>query len=236
MVALLLTVDTSIEDVETIGILLICLDIGFIVASIVSIVISIWMLRKKFKSIQKKNNNNAPTKVIPVSHDRNQEKDQGKDKKDIKKENTDVDLNSIGYDDWNDEGESVVQVVKVQKENPIKKELLVKKNTIHFGDEIEEKETKDQVENDRVVKEEMMRQEEEKKQKQLQMEKAKELLMLQEQEKIAKEKELQQKKEEEKKKRKEAHVEKKKEKDAQVKDILLQRKNSTTRTRSKIKL
>ena len=250
VVALLLTVDTSIEEVETIGTLLICLDIGFIVASIVSIVISIWMLRNKFKTIQKKNNtSNAPTKVIPVSNDENQEKDQkqGKSTKDIKKDNTDVNLNnSIGYDDWNDEGESIVQVVKIQKENPTKKELLVKsrRNTIHFGDEIiEEKETEDnQVENDRVVKEEMMRQEEEIKQKELQMVKEKELLMLQVEqeknakEKNAKEKELQNKtKDEEKKKRKEAHVEKKKQKDEQVNDILLQRKNSTTRTRSKIK-
>ena len=51
--ALLLSVDTDIEEQRKIGWLLIGMDVTFLIASIFSIVISILMLRKKFKTIKK---------------------------------------------------------------------------------------------------------------------------------------------------------------------------------------
>ena len=68
IVALLLTADMQTEELGIVGRLLIGLDLGFIVASIFSVVISIWMLHKKFKAIRKKNTLNiSKNKVIPTN-------------------------------------------------------------------------------------------------------------------------------------------------------------------------
>ena len=227
-----------------------CLPIAC-VAIVVLIMIfvdcSVWKyMRGKKKKQNDGTNGNEPngslTQVLPIAGS-GDEADQGNEKKQTETDNTKVDLNTTNYDDWSDSDTlNVAKIIHDEQVDEIyERKALARKQTaahIHLEARLRAREQSHHTPNKTNGKEEMMRQEKEKKQKQLQMEKEKEkeLLMLQEQEKIAKEKKLQKKKEEEKKKRKEAHVEKKKEKDAQVKDILLQRKNSTTRTRSKIKL
>ena len=69
IVALLLTAEMKTEELKLVGRLLIGLDVGFIVASMFSIVISIWMLRKKFQTIQKKNTKTriSGNKVVPTN-------------------------------------------------------------------------------------------------------------------------------------------------------------------------
>merc|ERR1711865_370124 len=69
IVALLLSADMQTEELGIVGRLLIGLDLGFIVASMFSIVISIWMLRKKFQTIQKKNTKTriSGNKVVPTN-------------------------------------------------------------------------------------------------------------------------------------------------------------------------
>ena len=67
--ALLLSVDTDIEEQRKIGWLLIGMDVTFLIASIFSIVISIWMLRKKFKTLKNKNdkeNRNQSVTIVPI--------------------------------------------------------------------------------------------------------------------------------------------------------------------------
>merc|ERR1711865_277271 len=84
IVALLLTAEMKTEELKLVGGLLIGLDLGFIVASIISVVISIWMLHRKFKMLQKKDNNNTPTQVVPVAISDNgngNDADQGNGKK-----------------------------------------------------------------------------------------------------------------------------------------------------------
>ena len=67
--ALLLSVDTDIEEQRKIGWLLIGMDVTFLIASIFSIVISILMLRKRFKAIQNKNDKeirNQSVTIVPI--------------------------------------------------------------------------------------------------------------------------------------------------------------------------
>merc|ERR1711865_10808 len=69
VMALLLSVDTGIEEQRKIGWLLIGMDVTFLIASIFSIVISICMLRKKFKTIQNRNDkeiHNQSVTIVPI--------------------------------------------------------------------------------------------------------------------------------------------------------------------------
>ena len=67
--ALLLSVDTDIEEQKKIGWLLIGMDVTFLIASIFSIVISICILRKRFKAIQNRNDKgerNQSVTIVPI--------------------------------------------------------------------------------------------------------------------------------------------------------------------------
>ena len=75
--ALLLSVDTDIEEQRKIGWLLIVMDVTFLIASIFSIVISILMLRKKFKAIQQrqdKENRTQSVTIVPINEKRAEKK------------------------------------------------------------------------------------------------------------------------------------------------------------------
>jgi CRP-like cAMP-binding protein len=82
----LLSIDTEMEEQRKIGWLLIGLDITFLVASIFSIVISILMLRKKFKTIQKKNekkrHQHQAVTVVPIRESGAEKKVMEKDEND----------------------------------------------------------------------------------------------------------------------------------------------------------
>jgi hypothetical protein len=75
--ALLLSVDTDIEEQKKIGWLLIGMDVTFLIASIFSIVISILMLRKKFNAIQQrqdKENRTQSVTIVPINEKRAEKK------------------------------------------------------------------------------------------------------------------------------------------------------------------
>ena len=72
IMALLLSSSFGMKEKEmrTIGMLLIGLDLGFMVASMFSIVIAVWMIHAKFQTIQRKNRKNKQSskkKVLPTS-------------------------------------------------------------------------------------------------------------------------------------------------------------------------
>lgn len=69
IMALLLSVEMQPEEQGTIGIILIGLDLGFMVASLLSIFIAIWMLHLKLRAIQKKNVG-SKNKVMPSPRDK----------------------------------------------------------------------------------------------------------------------------------------------------------------------
>ena len=62
----MLSVDTDIEEQRKIGWLLIGMDVTFLIASIFSIVISILMLRKRFKAIQNKNDKEIRKQSVTI--------------------------------------------------------------------------------------------------------------------------------------------------------------------------
>ena len=69
IMALLLSVEMQPEEQGTIGIILIGLDLGFMVASLLSIFIAIKMLHLKLRAIQKKNVG-SKNKVMPSPRDK----------------------------------------------------------------------------------------------------------------------------------------------------------------------